>query len=162
MALTEFTTFNDIRAALGVTSDELQDTTLSLKLYEFGLTADLESVDLTLSEQYSTVSALPSPSAAQTRFLEATQLFSTYSVARALLGSLPMFAFKEVTDGKAIDTRFALDPYKETTKRVEAQFAQTQERLRATLAALTSTTVEVVRRSFLAVASPTRDPILGT
>ena len=41
MALLTYTTYDDIRAALGVSSDEIEDATLSLSLYELNLTSDL-------------------------------------------------------------------------------------------------------------------------
>jgi len=162
-ALTEYTSPDDIRAALGVTSDELPDATISLKLYEYGLTADLEEIDSGLPAQFAEVKAVSTPSAEQTRFLEATALFATYAVAKHLLTSLPLFAFKEVTDGKASDVRFALDPYKATTERVEAKFAQAATRLKAAIAGLESASAaSPTLRTFFSVASLSSDPVTGT
>jgi hypothetical protein len=162
MALTDYTSFDDVRAALGVTSDELDDGTLSLKLYEFGLMQDLESVDLTLSTLYLDAKAAAAPTALQTRLVQSTGIYATYSVAFQLLPALPMFSFKEVTDGKAGDTRFALDPYKETSRRVEERFAAARVSLVKALSDLNADVSPVGIRSWLTVASPSRDPVTGT
>ena len=162
MALSDFTSFEDVRAALGVTEDELSDTTLDLRLYEYTLKADLERVDANLVGNYTAALALPNPNTAQIRLVESTKVFSTYAVARHLLAALPMFAFKEVTDGKASDTRFALDPYKATTERVEALFLEALSRVKEAAAGLSPGAAPVVRRSFMAVASPASDPVRGT
>ena len=67
--ITDYTTFNDVRAALGVDDKDLPDSVLALDIYSAGLTQDLEDVDVNLPDTYLTVSAESSPTAQQTRFL---------------------------------------------------------------------------------------------
>ncbi len=162
MALIDFTSYDDIRAALGVSSEEIEDTTLSLPLYELNLAAELEGVGETLVDLFK---ALPpdllSWSPAERRLDRWTRLFATYSVARQLLGALPLFAPKEISDGKATEVRFALDPYKATTKTVLEQWAAARTKLAETLAEATSTSTVAAPRQFLMAVSPTYDPVLG-
>lgn len=165
MALSEFTSYEDIRAALGVTSDELEDTTLSLRLYDFSLRADLNSIDPELIATFRIVESQSDPDEASISFSEMTHLFATYSVARHLLTSLPMFSFKEVTDGKASDVRFSQNPYEATIERVEASYQQYRPQLANLLAIVkngTGATITPTLRTFLSVSSPSRDPVTGT
>lgn len=43
--LIDYTTYDDIRAALGVSSTDLPDAALSLNLYELMLTQEFEAID---------------------------------------------------------------------------------------------------------------------
>lgn len=164
MALSEFTTFGDVRAALGVTSDELEDATLSLRLYDFSLRADLDSISAQLIPTFRSIAEEVEPTEDEIRLHEMVQLFATYSVARHLTSSLPMFSFKEVTDGKASDVRSS-ESYKATIERVEGLYeayrTQVVSRL-STVVTGTSATSALVLRSYLSIGSPTRDPVTGT
>jgi hypothetical protein len=163
VALSEFTTFGDVRASLGVTSDELDDATLSLRLYDFSLRADLDSLSLDLIPTFRSLAELTDPSEDEIRFLEMVQLFATYSVAHQLISSLPMFAFKEVSDGKASDVRFSQDPYKATIEKVEALYGMYRTQIVERLAAVNGVPVTTAPvRVYLAVSSPARDPVTGT
>jgi len=101
MALTTYTTYAEVRAILGVSSTELPDTVLSLSIYGMHATLVLEDVYVDLPTDFATVSALPSPSANQQRFIDLTKLYVPYAIAKELLTSLPMFTVKQLTDGRA-------------------------------------------------------------
>lgn len=164
MALAEFTTFDDIRAVLGVSKDDLGDATLSLAVYEHSLVSELDDIDLVLIADFKTASnKVPADrTAAETRFLRATRLFAPYSVGRQLLSALPLFAPKEHSDGKAHVTRFALDPYKETIKSVREQHERFRARLAAAYAAFKSATAPAIpARLYFAKSTPTTDPVTG-
>lgn len=165
MALVDFTTFNDIRAALGVSSDELEDTTLSLDVYDFHLAAEFDDMVVSPVEHYLSIkdNDPEQMSNVEARFFRAMRLFSTYSCARQLLTSLPLFSPKEISDGKASMTRFTTDPYKETIKRVEAEYEKSTTRLAQALALFTSQNAptQFARIMFLGVPSTT-DPVTGT
>ncbi len=62
--LTDYTTYNDLRAALGVSSTDLPDEVLSLNLYELILKQEFEAIDLTLESTYIMTEALTTPTAA--------------------------------------------------------------------------------------------------
>lgn len=53
MLITDYTTYDDVRAVLGVSTDELEDTTLALETYASALLLDLEDVDVALPAAYS-------------------------------------------------------------------------------------------------------------
>ena len=160
MSILDYTTYDGIRAVLGVSTDELEDATLDLEIYDSGLVLDLEDVDLGLSEAYL---ALPATrTATQDRFHRTVRMFAAYSVARQLTASLPMFGPKDISDGKATVTRFADSPYKEVTKRVKEGFDSARTRLEKSYAALTSASYTLTIPTFMSVVSPASDPVTGT
>jgi len=56
--ITDYTTYDDIRAALGVESEEISDATLGLTLYSSYLDGELEDIDFTLPTVYQTLKYL--------------------------------------------------------------------------------------------------------
>jgi len=113
--LIQFTDFESIRSLLGVSTDELSDETLIAPVYENQLKVKLNTLNATLLEDYLTTVSQPTPTVLDSSFLAATQLFCSYSVAMHLAQSLPMFAPKTLTDGKAAFSRFS-EAYKELQK----------------------------------------------
>lgn len=101
MTLSDYTTPQEIRAVLGVSKTELTDETLNLSLYATMATLALEDLSINLPENFSSVSALPSQTAQQRRFVELVKLFVPYQIAKQLLVSLPMFAVSQLSDGRA-------------------------------------------------------------
>lgn len=158
--ITDYTTFDDVRAALGVSSDELEDATLGLKLYADYLDGELEDIDLTLPTIYDTLSNEPAPTAVQKRLVTTCRLFATFAVAKQLLAALPLFATKSQTDGKAAIGRFD-NPYKDTIKQVNEQFDRQRNRLIAALAAVGTTVTDATSLVRMSVVSPDFDPVTG-
>ena len=158
--ITQYTTYGDVRGALGVTEDDIEDTTLSLTLYADHLQTELEDVDLDLIELWESVKAQPSPTAVQTRFLKAARLFATYAVAKHLTGSLPMFAARQVGDGKAVVQRFDT-PYRDTVKRVGEQYDNARNRLKRALGDLNVVTSTSVTKQYFGIVTPESDPVTG-
>ena len=159
--LTDYTSYADIRAALGVSDEDLEDTTLALPLYSDYLTQELEDIALTLPDTYATVKAGSTPSAAELRFLTACQLFATFAVAKQLTAALPLFAAKQVTDGKAAVQRFD-NPYRDTVKNVAEQYDKQRTRLVAALAAIGTSGKSSVMQKYFSVVSPASDPVTGS
>lgn len=159
MQLSDFATFDEYRAAVGVTVDELDDETLGLPLYEDTLIAEFEDVSISLPDAIETVSALAEPSAEQERFLRCARSFARYAVARQLTVTLPIFSPVKVEDGKAAMTRMA-DPYKATTDRVAKEFERWRGRLAEAYQALGSSATTSAR-AYLKVVSPGSDPVTG-
>ena len=52
MLLSDFCSYAEVRAALGVEEDELEDATLALPVYSNNLELELLDLSLTLVEQY--------------------------------------------------------------------------------------------------------------
>ena len=159
--VTEFTSYADVRAALGVSEDDLEDATLALALYADMLAVEFEDIALTFLTTYADVKAQTTPTDAQTRFLRATRLFSTYALAKQLASTLPLFAAKEVTDSKATTTRFDTQ-FRETVKSVLDQYGRLRNRLSSALDALSAQSTTTVTKTYFAVVSPSSDPITGS
>lgn len=153
MQLVDFTSYDDIRAALGVAKAELEDTTLSLVLYANNLASEFDQVDPTLVDVYTALPAVNAQTAAEKSFARYVNLFATYAVARQLTISLPLFSPKEIGDGKATMTRYALDPYKQTVLGVLGQYD--------TFRALLITAFKALGTGSTAVAVPTRPYFMG-
>lgn len=161
--LTDYTTYDDIRSALGVSSDDIEDSTLLLETWDNHLQFELEDVNAGLPAGYAVVVAVQSGSrtAAQAKLYRATRLFATLAVANALSAALPMFGPKDVSDGKAVVSRFADSPYKATVKEVKAQLSIARERLKSAWAELNVSTATASTRPYMSVASPSVDPVVG-
>lgn len=162
MNLLDFTSYDDIRAALGVSDEELVDATLALDLYSTNLEMELEDINLNLVTEYDAVSAISvlARTTAQTRFYNLASLFATYAVARQLGGALPMFSPKDITDGKAATARFA-NPYKDTLKAIETQYGYAKGKLQDAYSALSAVTRASVTPVFMGISSPAYDPVVG-
>lgn len=130
--LTDFTTYAEVRAVLGVAEDELEDVTLSMPLYEKLLGLDLEDVGTGLTAQYFVVKAIAAGSrtSAQVLFFDLAQLFSAYAVAKHLLVSLPYFSEFRIKDGRA-EMQRQQDPFELTEEGVIAGFNDLRLRLSA-------------------------------
>ena len=160
MLIQHYTTFDDIRAALGVGSKELKDDTLTLDLYSSALMADLEDVSLAVPTTYTQALSSDPQSDAEIRFINAAKVFATYSVAKHLTVSLPVFSPVKIEDGKAAMTR-ANDPHRETVAAVNREFERWKSRLLAAYQSLVSESSVSVQRDYLSVISPAEDPVTG-
>lgn len=163
MPLTDYTTYAEVRAALGTNVEEIDDPTLALPMYERGLVADLEDIKSALPGDYTTVAAIDegARTVAQQAFYTAVQLFAPYSVAAQLASSLPLFSPKQVSDGKAGFSRYADSPYKTAIENAKKLFDRYRARLADKYAAMQSTTDTLGLRPFFSTVSPTVDPVVG-
>lgn len=157
-----YTTYADVRAALGVTPEELEDATIELGLYSDNLEVELEEIDTGLAGVYVTTKALASPTSTQDKFLQAVRLFSTYAIAKHLTSTVTLFAPKDITDGKAAVARIA-DPYKTVKADVIAQYDRFRTRLTSLFAQVNSTEAATgATKVYFGVVSPDSDPVTGT
>lgn len=158
--LTDYTTYADIRAALGVSEEEIEDVTLGLALYSTLLDEDLLAVDPLL---VSTFTALPPTgrTPAQARLAALTSLYATYAVAHRLTDSVELFGFLKVADGRASTERA-----KEAFDNLRANIAAMLSRLRGTLLAalqvvVPSTVVTATTSSWVSSTGIALDPVTG-
>ena len=165
--LTQYTTYDDIRAAIGVAEEEIPDVVLALRNYEMVL--QFELVDLlpkavpTLDAYFltlvvSTHTATPD----ELRFIQMLQVFSAYVVARHLLLVLPMFAPVTVKDSKTELVR-TTDPYSATKAGVASFYQLMRARVLAAYLVLFPSAVldnPTVRHPLLAVGLGS-DPVRG-
>lgn len=110
-----FTSVVEVRAALGVSDEELADEVILLNLYNLELGEELRAITPTLEAAFLELDdkgAARTP--AEQLLWRRVRVFSTYAVAKAVGSGLPMFGVKDLTDGKAGFSRFADSPYKVT------------------------------------------------
>lgn len=101
-----FTSYPDIRAALGVSEFELGDETLSLAVWSQHLEEDLNEVSPLLLPTWDALdpdSSQLSPD--ELRFKKLMGLFVTYAVAYRLTDSAEVFSFLKLADGRATAER---------------------------------------------------------
>lgn len=111
--ITDYTTYADVRAVLGVSEYEVEDTTLALATYASALQRALrstsDSAGKTLYAYFDELDALPSPTEAQDTLLGLIKDFSTYTVAEVCLSGLSLTAMKQESDGKTTAVRFSAE-----------------------------------------------------
>lgn len=163
MAILDYTTPTSIRAIIGVSDDEISDATIEDVVYSVMLNEALIDLSPTLVADYTTVKAILTPSADQTRFLNLVNTWCAYQVASQLMTSLELFAPKEIKSEKDAFTRID-DPYKD----IEANIIQILStlgtrilKLYAVLFPSQSTPTSTAIVSALAVGLPI-DPVTGT
>lgn len=141
--ITDYTTYDEIRATLGVSDEELENTTLALEIWSTNLDFAFDEFSEKLIPAYELIAAKPENTRTtdEKRVYAGTRLFATYTVADDLLKSLPMFSFKRVTDGKAEAERF--DAWKDTKEGVQAGLAAIKLRLNNALGKVTDYTPPV-------------------
>ena len=162
MKITDLTTYDDIRAALGVAKSELKDNTVSLAVYRNNLQIELDKVGSGLLAAFEGLSDDDSLWTEPERtFANLVQLFSTYAVAKHLTVSLPLFSPKEISDGKSHITRYAVDPYKATVEGIHTLYETYRSALVEAFKALTSSSSTSVVRTFMSVAAAASDPVTG-
>lgn len=165
MSLTTYCSFDEVRSALGVNDLELSDKVLALPVYEMGLVREVSRLSTSLNAAFSSV-ANKAPAArtpAEQNLYEAMRLFSVYTVAKQVGVSLPTFAPKDVSDGKASVSRFAGEPFKATLEAIDKYLAAYKSDLKAAYEALTVTAAKTVAvMPGLVAAQRQYDPVTGS
>jgi hypothetical protein len=166
MALvTDYTTYEEIRSALGTNVDELPDATLALAMYAVSLQVELKQIGVALPATFATIKAIApetNRSAAQQDVFEAVTMFAPYAVAMQLTG-LPLFSPKEITDGKATVTRYSDSPYKLAIAGCKAEYERWKMYLAEKYKILVpSDATTNSPPPLFGVAAPVSDPVLGT
>lgn len=165
MALTPFTTTAEVRAVIGVTPEELEDSTLNLGIYETNLRMELDQIqdnDGALVTEFEVIVAKAENdrSAQEKKLHAAVMLFCPYPVVLQLETGVPLFAPKAITDGKASITRHAESPFKEQFDRARQYYERFRQNLLKVWAAYNATTSTSVGIPLLAViSSPSTDPV---
>ena len=125
--LAPFTSNNDVRALLGVSSEELPDSVLDLPVYQIALrrrlqqltdTADVSALFLSIDSQ----PAAGRPADDQALH-EAVYYFSSVAAALQAGVSLALVAPKRITDDKSGVERFTDSPYRDVLDRLDAELA---------------------------------------
>jgi len=167
MNLLDYTSYEDVRAALGVAEEELENETLALPLYADALEVDLEEIHIKLPAAYRQASLAVEDGSAtlnQDRFVKAARLFACYSVAKQATVSLRLFSPEQVTDGKSMIRRAPADqPYQKTIDAILREYSRFRARLIALFDLVNDAqTTGVAKRTLFVVSAPVPDPVTGT
>ena len=156
--LTQFTSYDEIRAVLGVSDEELEDNTLALGMYSTLLEMDLGDISSGLVDQYLAIYALAIKTPEEQKLLDVVSVFSAYAISKHLLTSLPLFAPKRITDGRAETDRIT-DPFEGVREGVNSMYPVLKERIKAILAILGTPTTASTARTFFSVAGLAINPV---
>lgn len=173
--LTQYTSYDEIRAALGVAPEEITNDVLSLPQYEMTLQFELDELGVdaagaplspTLNDKFLAlidVDTTPNPTVDETRFVNIMKVFCSYSVAQQLCFSVTIFSPMIVKDAKTELVRIK-DPYKDTKAGVTQFYQLMRARVLVAYKKLYPAVVEATPTtgiSMLAVPAGS-DPVLGT
>jgi hypothetical protein len=126
--MTDLVTTDSVRAALGVSAQELPDAVLTNSIYSTRLREDLRDLNTQIISDFAMISALTVRTADQDRFLDLMQAYAAYNVAQQCLGALPMFAPLTIKDEKAELTR-NVNPYEQLGRDIGAVLSAMRSRL---------------------------------
>lgn len=163
MLITEYTSYDEVRAVLGVSSTEIPDKQLSLAIYGDLLWMQMNFVELsgfsgTLPAEYATVKAIAEASRTTTQQLlyTTTRAFATYAVAFEVAQSLSMSAPKAQADGKRSLTRFSdQSTFRDTVKAITDRLSSLKHELKN----IGAVAVETSTLSLLSVITPDVDVV---
>jgi hypothetical protein len=161
--ITDYTTYADIRMALGLTSRELTDAQLAVESLELEFLDDLvrlgAAVDSTSNvvSNYATVYASsPAAGTAGRKFVSAVRVFAKSAVAFYLLEALPGLVPTYFTDSKAGVKKDLTSTFKD----VPTNYYRRRSRLQTLYAEYLGVTAPAaVRMPLLTVSSPSSDPV---
>lgn len=133
MAITDYTSYREVRTACGLTLHDISDDMLGDNLFSDSLYVSLNAVTLpdsdpgpgSLSSRFAEIVAKDEASRTDKEklLLSLTRLFSTYTVASEVCTSLSLTAAKLRSDGKTVDSRFSTDLAFSSVKRAVAEKA---------------------------------------
>ena len=157
--LSNYTSYDSVRAVLGISSRIFPDTVMSTEIYDLALRFELTAISADLDAEYldlidDSVSLVP---AAQ-NFYNAVRLFSAHAVAFKALTALPELSPTFISDSKA--------SLKKDLMAVSKQVTYDFQKYRSALAVAYATYTGAVapstfQPSLMVVSSPDFDPITG-
>jgi len=166
MPITDYTSYDEVRSACGLSTDDLPDETLALEMY--GNALDLRLGEVTLPDDP------PGPGDLATRFVEIkaldesarttleqklynlTRLYATYAVAVEVATSLSMRAAKSISDSKTTIVRFSPES---TYELVIDKLNDLMSTTRESIENIVDSSVDV--SEYVVVVSPDTDPVTG-
>lgn len=158
--LDSYTSYESIRAVLGLNSKELPDALLAVEIYDLMLEASFADVATSLIVDYDTADTLGT--AESLAFVRALRIFATHSVALQCAKALPLFSMKAITDGKAGIYRDGNSPYKPTMAEIENSYRRYRRALQEAYAIYLGAPLAEQTPATLAVASSlSTDPVTG-
>ena len=156
--LTDFASYDEIRAVLGVSDEELEDATLALPMYAKLLQMDFSDTADTLEAQYLAIKAQTTWTPEEQKLLDVVSVFSAYAISKHLLTAMPLFAPKRITDGRA-ETDRVTDPFEAVRLGVNSMYPILKGRVLAALQALGTPITATTARVYFAAVGLATNPV---
>lgn len=162
MELTDYTTYAEVRAVMGVSDIELPDSQLELPLYLTKLQADLDSIDDRINGLYENLlegdeDALDP---GEMKFIRAVQVFAPYAVGRGASSFVSMSGLKRIEDGKAKAERFA-NSFGDMLQGIVSEYYKWRAHLVEMFTALGYEVAPLPPRVWTSVVTPAYNPVTG-
>ena len=159
--VTDYTSYAEIRAVIGVDALELPDATLGLQTYATALYRTLLSITNssgdTLVALFDAIDPFDMDISEEILYYTIKE-YATYVVADACCSGLSMFALKSDSDGKATQSRFASEAtFKDVVKNVQQRLASLTGALDQMLGGTTAYAIPGLTR-----VSPATDVVTGS
>lgn len=160
--LTDYTSYDEIRAVLSVTDEELEDDTLQLPLFEYKLHDDMGELDEGIDAAYLALEAMAPEDLSndQKKLYRRTRVWATYNIAVQLLDSLALLAVQSEQDARAQYERFA-GPFERVEQQVRATYERATQALLEAYNGLAPTPAQarLTARNFVGLAGLPLDPV---
>ena len=159
--VTDYTSYAEIRAVIGVDALELPDATLGLQTFATALYRTLLSITNssgdTLVALFDAIDPFDMDISEEILYYTIKE-YATYVVADACCSGLSMFALKSDSDGKATQSRFASEAtFKDVAKNVQQRLASLTGALDQMLGGTTAYAIPGLTR-----VSPATDVVTGS
>ena len=160
ITVTDYTSYAEIRAVIGVDALELPDATLGLQTFATALYRTLLSITNssgeTLVALFDAINPLDMDVSEEILYYTIKE-YATYVVADACCSGLSMFALKSDSDGKATQSRFSSEAtFKDVVKNVQQRLASLTGALDQMLGGATTYSIPGLTR-----VSPATDVVTG-
>ena len=159
--VTDYTSYAEIRAVIGVDALELPDATLGLQTFATALYRTLLSITSssgnTLVALFDAIDPFDMDISEEILYYTIKE-YATYVVADACCSGLSMFALKSDSDGKATQSRFASEAtFKDVVKNIQQRLASLTGALDQMLGGTTAYAIPGLTR-----VSPATDVVTGS
>lgn len=161
ITVTDYTSYAEIRAVIGVDALELPDATLGLQTFATALYRTLLSITNssgeTLVALFDAINPLDMDVSEEILYYTIKE-YATYVVADACCSGLSMFALKSDSDGKATQSRFSSEAtFKDVVKNVQQRLASLTGALDQMLGGTTTYSIPGLTK-----VSPATDVVTGS
>ncbi len=165
MPLVTYTSYETVRAVVGVADTEIPDDILALDLYEREVVESLDLLNPALRVQYDVVLGVPliDRTALQRRYASLISAYAAYKVGKTLAGgSIELFAPKKIQDGKGVAERVQ-DPFSQLRLDISATLTKWEGVLLRCLALIDPSQTVATRAApaFMASVGLAQNPVTG-
>jgi len=158
ITLTDYVSFDSVRAALGVSEKEIPDEALNLDIYSLFVQSELDEISETLRSEFEGITS-PGSTDDEKATYDSVRVFSAYAVAYKVSDSLPNASPKTIVEGKASLSRHADSPYKSVIIEVRKSYIYWKKILENLI---DDTDLTSVVTTLMSVSSPQSDPVTGS